>query len=107
MSLLEQREFLQTQIQETNRLLELAGDHPLMAPALRQRIDMLRHQLATLQGDYENLAREKDAAVSQEQLVAAKAERDALIRERDALAQQLAAAKAEHEKEVAALQTPV
>ena len=37
MSLREKREFLQSQIIETERLLELAGQHPLMSPALKQR----------------------------------------------------------------------
>lgn len=37
MSLREKREFIQAQILETDRLLELAGDHPLMSPALVQR----------------------------------------------------------------------
>ncbi len=37
MSLREKREFIQAQILETGRLLELAGDHPLMSPALEQR----------------------------------------------------------------------
>ncbi|HEX9784265.1 MAG TPA: hypothetical protein VGA56_16250 [Opitutaceae bacterium] len=34
MSLREKREIIQAQILETDRLLELAGDHPLMSPAL-------------------------------------------------------------------------
>jgi hypothetical protein len=48
MSLRENREFLQTQILETDRLLELAGDHPLMAPALQQRRGELEGEIKEL-----------------------------------------------------------
>ena len=45
MSALEDRAFVQAQIVETERLLEMAGDHPLMAPPLRQRRDALADEL--------------------------------------------------------------
>jgi len=48
MSLRERREFIQSQILETNRLLELTGDHPLMTPALQQRKEEFEEELKTL-----------------------------------------------------------
>jgi hypothetical protein len=48
MSLREKREFIQSQILETNRLLELTGDHPVMAPALTQRKEVLENELRDL-----------------------------------------------------------
>ena len=48
MSLREKREFNQAQILETGRLLELAGDHPLMAPALEQRKAEFEQELKAL-----------------------------------------------------------
>lgn len=42
------RTFLNAQIAETNRLIELAGDHPLMAPNLRQRKEELECELRSL-----------------------------------------------------------
>lgn len=48
MSLREKREFIQTQILETDRLLELTGDHPLMAPALAQRKAEFERELKEL-----------------------------------------------------------
>jgi hypothetical protein len=47
-SLREKREFIQAQILETGRLLELAGDHPLMAPALEQRKAEFEQELKEL-----------------------------------------------------------
>lgn len=43
-----QREFLKVQQLETERLRELAGDHPLMAPALAERAEDIGRQLAEL-----------------------------------------------------------
>ncbi|MCC6240551.1 MAG: hypothetical protein IT448_09665 [Phycisphaerales bacterium] len=48
MSTLGQRSFVQGQILEMDRLLELAGNHPLMAPGLRQRKQELEQELRTL-----------------------------------------------------------
>ncbi len=48
MSLRQKPEFLQSQITETERLLQLAGDHPLMSPALRQRKQEFEKQLEEL-----------------------------------------------------------
>jgi hypothetical protein len=48
MSTLTQRSFLQGQILEMDRLLKLAGNHPLMAPSLRQRKQELEQELRTL-----------------------------------------------------------
>jgi hypothetical protein len=48
MSLREKREFIQSQILETNRLLDLTGDHPLMAPALKQREEAFEKDLKDL-----------------------------------------------------------
>lgn len=42
----EHRRFLKRQIAESERLKELAGNHPLMAPLLSQRENELREQLA-------------------------------------------------------------
>lgn len=49
MSLSEEREFIQVQILETDRLLELAGDHPLMSPALQQRKAEFERELKELE----------------------------------------------------------
>ena len=43
-----QRDFLKVQQLETERLRELAGDHPLMAPALAERAEAIGRQLAEL-----------------------------------------------------------
>ena len=48
MSTPDDRAFLQAQIAETDRLLEMTGDHPLMAPPLRQRASELREKLQHL-----------------------------------------------------------
>jgi hypothetical protein len=48
MSAYSQRDFLQTQIAATDRLLSMAGNHPLMAPTLAERRDSLRQQLDAL-----------------------------------------------------------
>jgi hypothetical protein len=48
MSVLSQRSFVQSQIVEMGRLLELAGTDPLMAPGLRQRKDELEQELLAL-----------------------------------------------------------
>lgn len=46
-----QRSFVQSQILETARLLELAGDHPLMSPGLRTRKAALEAELQNLLPD--------------------------------------------------------
>lgn len=48
MSLREKREFIQAQILETERLLALTGDHPLMSPALEQRKEGFEKELKEL-----------------------------------------------------------
>jgi hypothetical protein len=48
MSLRERREFIQAQILETDRLIQLTGDHPLMAPALAQRKAEFENELKEL-----------------------------------------------------------
>jgi len=48
MSLREQREFIQVQILEAERLLQLTGAHPLMSPALEQRKTELENELKEL-----------------------------------------------------------
>jgi hypothetical protein len=48
MSALSQRSFVQSQIVEMARLLELAGADPLMAPGLRQRKEELEQELRAL-----------------------------------------------------------
>ncbi len=48
MSARQQREFLKTQLLETEHLVELAGDHPLMSVALNQRQKELQQQLEAL-----------------------------------------------------------
>ena len=48
MSLRQQREFIQSQIAETERLMTLTGEHPLMTPGLRQRRQDFERQLTEL-----------------------------------------------------------
>lgn len=43
-----QREFLKVQLVETQRLRELAGDHPIMSISLAEREDELQEQIASL-----------------------------------------------------------
>src|ERR1043165_7187883 len=44
----EKRRFLRRQIAESERLKELAGDHPLMGPLVAQRADEFKTELETL-----------------------------------------------------------
>lgn len=48
MSTISQRSFIQSQILETNHLLKMTGDHPLMTPVLKQRKEDLEKELNSL-----------------------------------------------------------
>ena len=66
MTLWEQRDFLQAQLLETQRLLRLAADHPIMSVAYTERERELQEQIDALPSANSDLPTEPSPVIDTE-----------------------------------------